>query len=132
MAKILTRYDILVKSEKNQMNLDFILNSTDKKVICGTVWNDDLKNPERVPEALVQVFRAGKNYEKDPLDIKLIGYVITDASGQFLVGPFETGTMIIFKIFKFWGNKNDSSEYCEASFQISGEHIEKNSGEEQL
>ncbi|WP_411679096.1 hypothetical protein [Clostridium thailandense] len=123
MNRILTRYDILVKNEGEQMNLDFILNSTEKRVIYGTVWDDDLKDPKRVPEALVQVFKAGKNYQEDPLDIKLIGYVITDNSGDFIVGPFELGTMVIFKIFKFWGNNDFGDEYGEGSFQTSGEHM---------
>lgn len=122
MSKILTRYDILANGEGKQMNLDFILNSNEKKIINGTVWNDDLSNPQRVSEALVQVFKAGKNYENDPLDIKLIGYVITDASGDFVVGPFEAGTMVIFKVFKFWGEDNNS-EFEEASFQISDKDI---------
>lgn len=129
MSKILTRYDILVNSGSEPMNLDFILNSSDKKIIYGTVWNDDFNNPKRVPEALVQVFKPGENYEENPLDIKLIGYIITDNSGEFIAGPFEKGTMVIFKIFKFWQNSSPNSGYYEASFQISGEHMEMTSGE---
>lgn len=125
MGKILTRYDIQVNSEKEEMNLDFILNSNDKKVIHGTVWDDNLSNPQRVPDALVQLYQAGKNYNDDPLDIKPIGYVITDASGEFLVGPFEADTIVIFKIFKFWGNRMNSN----ISLIISGEDFYMTSGE---
>lgn len=128
MDRLLTRYDIQVKNENDQMELDLILNSDNRKIIHGTVWNDDLENPRRVPEALVQLFKAGKNYKDDPFDIKPIGCVITDASGEFLVGPFEPETMIIFKITKFWRDDiSSNSNYCEASFQISGEYSETTS-----
>jgi len=112
------------------MHLDFILNSTNKKVIHGTVWNDDLSDPKRVPDALVQLYQAGKNYNDDPLDIKPIGYVITDASGEFLAGPFDPETIVIFKIFKFWGNSmNSNNEYWDVSLMISGEDFYVTSGE---
>ena len=118
--KILSRYDIQVSGEKDQMNLDFILNSNDKKVIHGTVWNDNLSDPQRVPEAIVQLYQAGENYHNDPLDIKPLGYVITDVSGEFLAGPLDAGAIIIFKIFKFIENSRD---YWDISLLISGEEF---------
>lgn len=123
MSKLLTRYDIQVNSNKDEMSLDFILNSSDKKVIRGTVWDDDLNNPKRIPNALVQLYQAGKNYNDNPLDIKAIGYAITDASGEFLVGPFDSDTILIFKIFKFWEDINDGNKNI--SFIISGEDFEE-------
>jgi len=126
MVKILSRYDIQVSGEKDEMNLDFILNSNDKKIIHGTVWDDNLSSPQRVPDAIVQLYQAGENYNNDPLDIKPMGYVITDASGEFLAGPFDPEKIIIFKIFKFAEN---SKEYWDISLMISGEEFNLTSDE---
>ena len=115
----LSRYDILVGSEKERSNLDFIINTLEKSIINGTVWDDDLNNPKRVPQALIQVYNPGKNYEEDPLDIKLIGYTIADNEGHFVVGPFEVGSMVILKISKFFGDKD---EFMETSYYVGEQH----------
>lgn len=139
MGKILTRYDIQVNSDNDQMDIDLILNSNDKKVIHGTVWDDNTSSPKRVPEALVQIYVVGENYKDDPLDIKLIGFVISDASGEFLVGPFDKGTTVIIKVFKFWKydiyNESNNSKAAAktnviCSTSTSGEFLGTISGED--
>jgi hypothetical protein len=138
MGKILTRYDIQVNSDNEQMNIDLILNSNDKKVIHGTVWDDNISSPKRVPEALVQLYLAGENYRDDPLDIKLVGFVFSDASGEFLAGPFDSGTTVIIKVFKFWKydiyNESNNSKVASktnviCSTSTSGEVLGPISGE---
>lgn len=115
----LSRYDILIGSEKERSNLDFIINKLDKSVINGTVWNDDLNNPERVPEALIQVYKPGNNYGENPLDIKLIGYTIADNEGHFIVGPFDVGSMVVLKISKFF---DDRDEFMETSYYVGEQY----------
>ena len=137
MTKILTRYDIQINSdnEDNQLNIDLILNSNNKVVIYGTVWDDNPLSPERVPEALVQLYIAGEKYKDDPLDIQPIGYVISDASGDFLAGPFDHGTSVILKVFKFWKYSSYNNNYkykattTRCSVSTSGECPGETSGE---
>jgi len=133
MSKIFARYDIQINSDNDhdQLNIDLTLNSTNKKVIHGTVWDDNSLSPERVPGAQVQLYVAGENYKDDPLDIQPIGYVISDESGEFLAGPFEHGTSVILKIFKIWKYDayNDNYEYRASSTSCSGETSGECSGE---
>ena len=100
MHNRITRYDIHLSADKEQTGLDFILNRSDKRIIHGTVWNDDLSDPKPEEEALVFVYLPGKNYDSDPLDIVNIGYVVTDKNGEFFAGPFEAKAAVILKVYK--------------------------------
>lgn len=114
MYNEITRYDIHLDPEREPLNLDFIANRSDKKVIHGTVWNDDLSDPRPEAEALVFFYLAGKNYQTDPLDLIHIGYTLTDKSGEFFAGPFDAGDAIIIKICKM--NKPQIDFQAEDSF----------------
>lgn len=104
-----SRYDVLVDNENDVLQLDFILAKDDRKIIHGVAW-DESDEPKRVPNAIVRIYIAGSKYHtEDPNDLIPIGYVISDENGEFFAGPFESGTAVIFKIFKTLNNYDSES-----------------------
>ena len=117
MYNQISRYDIYLSDNEEPLNLDFILNRSSKKIVQGTVWNDDLSDPRPEADALVFIYLPGENYNEDPLDIKSVGYVVTDNMGKFIAGPFEAESEVIFKISKI--NKNLTGLEGENSFRVN-------------
>ena len=100
MYNQMSRYDIHFGDEDEPMKLDFILNRSQKKIVHGTVWNDDLSDPQPEKDALVLIYLPGKNYTEDPQDLINIGYAVTDKMGEFIAGPFSAESEVILKICK--------------------------------
>ena len=101
-----TRFDIQPGGKSKNLDLDFILNIDDRKIIHGTVW-DDSDTPKRIPDAIVSIYIAGKNYNNDPNNLSSIGYVITDYLGEFFIGPFDPDVTIVLKVFKCIWDQDD-------------------------
>lgn len=99
-----SRYDLLLSNESESLNLDFILPTENKKIVHGTIWNDN-DTPETVKNAVVLLYEPGKNYyDSDPNDLKFINYVFPDSNGEFVAGPFDINSNIIIKIFSLDNN----------------------------
>lgn len=100
MYNEITRYDIHLDDTTEPLNLDFIANRSEKRIMHGTVWNDDLSDPQPEEGVLVFFYLAGKNYKDDPLDVVRIGYTVTDKNGEFFAGPFSAEAAVIVKVYK--------------------------------
>ena len=125
MKNKLSRYDINIVKEYEQLNLNFILPKNDEKIIHGTIW-DDSDDPQKIPGALIMLFVPGPTYyDSDPNDLKSIGYTTADYTGEFTVGPFKIGSTIIIKIYNPLNNDSPVTETPEEFEYIVNDELDK-------
>jgi len=88
-------YEIPMEFQEGILEAEFKLSSMNYKVIIGTAV-DEFNNP--IDSAVVEIFQ--KIEDKDNINLKFIGSVLSDVTGKFIFGPVQSNITVIIKIFK--------------------------------